>query len=114
MKKIILIGAGGQCRSAIDVIEQENKFTIEGVVKKKGEDKSSVLGYPVIGYDNDIISISEKYRYALVCIGQIKSSNTRKKAFSDLIKLNIGIPTIISPKSYVSKHSCMTSQISKS
>ena len=26
MKKIILIGGGGHCRSVIDVIEQESKF----------------------------------------------------------------------------------------
>jgi UDP-perosamine 4-acetyltransferase len=38
MKKIILIGAGGHCKSTIDVIEKEKKYKIVGLVdnKKKG------------------------------------------------------------------------------
>ena len=30
--KIILIGGGGHCKSCIDVIEQEGRFTIAGIV----------------------------------------------------------------------------------
>ncbi len=30
--KLILVGAGGHCRSCIDVIEQENKFEIIGML----------------------------------------------------------------------------------
>ena len=32
MKKIILIGAGGHCKSCIDVIEEEKKFEIVGII----------------------------------------------------------------------------------
>ena len=38
MKKIILIGAGGHCASCIDVIENEKKYEIIGLIdniKKK-------------------------------------------------------------------------------
>ena len=35
MKEIILIGGGGHCKSVIDVIEQENRFTIAGIIDKK-------------------------------------------------------------------------------
>ena len=34
MKEIILIGGGGHCKSVIDVIEQEGKFKIVGIVDK--------------------------------------------------------------------------------
>ena len=34
-KKLILIGAGGHCNSCIDVIEQENKYRIVGLIDKK-------------------------------------------------------------------------------
>jgi FlaA1/EpsC-like NDP-sugar epimerase len=48
--KIILIGAGGHCRSCIDVIEQQDRFEILGIVDKAGQDEpSGVLGYPLIG-----------------------------------------------------------------
>jgi len=31
-EKIILIGGGGHCKSCIDVIEQEGRFIIAGIV----------------------------------------------------------------------------------
>ena len=34
MNKIVLIGGGGHCKSVIDVIEQENKFEIAGIIDK--------------------------------------------------------------------------------
>ena len=35
--KLILIGAGGHARSCIDVIEQEGKFKITGIVGLESE-----------------------------------------------------------------------------
>ena len=34
-EKLILIGGGGHCKSCIDVIEQENKYEIAGIVDLK-------------------------------------------------------------------------------
>ena len=50
-EKIILIGGGGHCKSVIDVIEQEGKFQIAGIIDKQGN-ISKVLGYPIIGNDD--------------------------------------------------------------
>ena len=44
MNDIILIGGGGHCKSVIDVIEQEGKFKIAGIV-----DKPDLLGSKVLG-----------------------------------------------------------------
>jgi hypothetical protein len=33
-KKIIVVGAGGHCRSCIDVIVQEGRFEIAGVIDR--------------------------------------------------------------------------------
>ncbi len=35
MEEILLIGGGGHCKSVIDVIEQENRFKIGGIIDKK-------------------------------------------------------------------------------
>jgi hypothetical protein len=35
MKKVFLIGGGGHCKSCIDVIENENKYKIKGIIDKK-------------------------------------------------------------------------------
>ena len=43
MKKIVLIGGGGHCKSVIDVIEQEGQFTIVGIV-----DNAELLGSKIL------------------------------------------------------------------
>ena len=104
MKEIILIGGGGHCKSVIDVIEQEGKFQIIGIVDKPELLGVKVLGYPVIGNDSDLVDLSKKYRYALVTVGQIKSSSLRVRLFKLAVKVGLTMPNIISPRAYVSKH----------
>lgn len=101
--EIILVGGGGHCNSCIDVIEQENKFQIAGVVdaQKNGE---HVLGYPVLGGDKDLADLRKTYEYAFVTIGQIKTPELRIKLYQQLILMGFSVPTIISPRAYVSKH----------
>jgi sugar O-acyltransferase (sialic acid O-acetyltransferase NeuD family) len=102
---IILIGGGGHCKSCIDVIEQENKFTIAGIIDIKEKIGESILGYTIIGSDDDLPEIAKKYDYFLITLGQIKSSTLRTKLYHQVKSLNKKLPTIISPNAYVSKHS---------
>jgi len=104
MKEIILIGGGGHCKSVIDVIEQEGKFQIIGIVDKPELLGVKVLGYPVIGNDSDLVDLSKKCRYALVTVGQIKSSSFRERLFKLAVKVGLTMPNVISPRAYVSKH----------
>lgn len=103
--KILLIGGGGHCKSVIDVIELEGKFEIAGIIEK---DKSfigkKVLDYEIIGCDNDLNKLVKKYNYAFITIGQIKNSAPRVKTFEYLKKIGFELPTIISPRAYVSKY----------
>jgi len=105
LKEIILIGGGGHCKSVIDVIELEGKFKIAGIIEK---DKSlignKVLNYEVIGYDDELEKLREKYEYAFITIGQIKNPLPRIKIFEKLKKLDFKLPVIISPLAYVSKY----------
>ena len=105
MKNIILIGGGGHCKSVIDVIEQEGRFEIVGIVDKPELLGSNILGYSVIGSDFDLGSLAEKYQYALITVGQIKSPSLRIKLFDLATKAGFTLPSIISPNAYVSKHS---------
>jgi len=102
---IILIGGGGHCKSCIDVIEQENKYIIAGIVDVKAKLGSTVLGYPIIGNDDEITSFIKKGFSFLITVGHLGNSKLRIKLFN-LVKENNGyLPVIISPKAYVSKHS---------
>ncbi len=102
--KIILVGAGGHCRSCIDVIEQEGRFEIAGVVDKDASGNGSVLGYPVIGRDEDLSALRQEYEYAMITVGQIKSSAVRMRLSQLLADEGFKMPVVVSPHAYVSPH----------
>ena len=104
MNKIILIGGGGHCKSVIDVIEQEARFEIAGIIDKPELLGTKILGYPVIGNDSDIEILAKKYKYALVTVGQIKSPLLRIKLFDLAAKAGFTLPSIVST-CHASKHS---------
>ena len=105
MKKIILIGGGGHCKSVIDVIEQEKKYKIYGIIDKPEFLGTKILKYKVIGNDLDLKSSAKEVKNALITVGQIKSAKLRIKLFKLAINAGFVLPSIISPNAYVSKHS---------
>jgi sugar O-acyltransferase (sialic acid O-acetyltransferase NeuD family) len=105
VSKIILIGGGGHCKSVIDVIEQEGRFKIYGILDKSDFLGTKILGYKIIGNDKDLKKLASKCNYAFITVGQIKSSLTRIRLFNMAKQAGFTLPTIISPRAYVSKHS---------
>jgi sugar O-acyltransferase (sialic acid O-acetyltransferase NeuD family) len=103
-EKIILIGGGGHCKACIDIIEEEDRFQIAGIIDKVELIGKELLGYKIIGSDDDLKVLAQKYKYAFIAIGHIRTSITRKKLFEKAIKAGFQIPTIISPRAYVSRH----------
>ncbi len=101
MKKIILIGAGGHCKSCVDVIEKEKKYKIIKIFDKNKKIKR-LLNYQVSL--EKYLNTSLRKNYAFVTVGQIKNSEIRYNLFKKLKKRGFKIPKIISPYAYVSKH----------
>ncbi|TXH71051.1 MAG: acetyltransferase [Thiothrix sp.] len=104
MKKLLLIGAGGHCKSCIDVIEQQGLYEIAGVIDKPDATSKVVLGYPVIGTDDQLASLKQHFDYAFITIGHLRNVTPRIKLYELLRKLGYQLPVIVSPLSYVSKH----------
>ncbi len=101
---LLLVGGGGHCRSVIDVIEQENRFGIAGIIDMPDRIGDHVMGYPVIASDQQLPELVSRYSYALVTVGQIKSCKVRLELFKKLQQIGFTLPAIISPLAYVSKH----------
>jgi len=104
MDEILLIGGGGHCRSVIDVIELGDKFKIAGIIDKPEVLGQKVLGYKVIGSDADLPELSKQYKYAMITVGQIRTAELRSNLFSLAKKAGFTLPSIVSPKAYVSKY----------
>lgn len=108
-EKILLVGGGGHCCSCIDVIEQQGKYEIAGIIDQKDKIGSLLMGYEILGTDDDISRLVSVYKNALITLGQIKSASPRINIFSKLKKANANLPIIISPRAYVSKHAIIGS-----
>lgn len=104
MKKLFLVGAGGHCVSCIDVIESSGQYDICGIFDFKDKIGQKVLGYPIIGSDLDINKYVSSESYFLICVGQIKSPDSRVNIFQNIQSLGGRLATVISPRAYVSRH----------
>ena len=100
---IILIGGGGHCVSVIDVIENDNKFNILGILDSNIKE-NNLLGYKILGSDNLIPELVNENTYFLITVGQVKNYTIRKNIAKNLQENNAKLATIISSLAYVSKH----------
>jgi sugar O-acyltransferase (sialic acid O-acetyltransferase NeuD family) len=99
---LLIVGAGGHTRSCIDVIHASNRFTIQGLIGLGDQVGQTVLGYQVIGSDNDFASFRSDCEFAFIGIGQIKTASVRQNIFSNLRDLGYSFPSFVSSRAYVS------------
>jgi len=107
-QEIILVGAGGHAHACIDVIEQLGEYRIAGLVGRPDEVGEKHLGYDVIASDNDLPALVDKYRNAIITVGQIKSPDIRIRLYQQVKNLGFNIPVIVSPRAYVSRHAIVS------
>ena len=101
MKKLLILGAGGQGKVVLDLALtceawDEIRFLDGG---KIGEE---ILGYPVIGDLWDYEMFTEQYTYAIVAVG---NNELRLKLIEELLKVGYQVPTFIHPSAIVSQFS---------
>ncbi|TGL10774.1 acetyltransferase [Leptospira meyeri] len=100
---LILIGAGGHTKSCIEVIEADGRYQILGLVGSEAEKGKDILGYKVIGTDNDLKGLKSQTKNVLITIGQIKSPEPRNRIFESLKESGFQLVSIVSPFAKVSK-----------
>lgn len=103
-KNLYLVGGGGHCRSCIDVIESSTEWQIKGVFDTQQLSSEDLLNHPYLGDDMDIDKYINSENYFLVTVGQIKSSEPRKRLYNLLKNKGAKIATVVSAHAYVSKY----------
>ena len=104
---ILLMGAGGHTRACIDVIEQEGRFAVAGLVGLPHEVGIRMLGYAVLGTEEDLPVLLGNCAHALVTVGQIQTPALRMRLFDLLEQNGCALPVIVSPRAYVSPHATL-------
>lgn len=106
MTGLVLIGGGGHCKAAIDVIETAG-LTIAGVLDRPEAGLASVLGYPVLGANDALSALVAEGHPVLVTIGQIRTAAPRIRAFDAAQAAEAYMPSVVSPRAYVSRHAAL-------
>jgi len=102
--KVLVIGAGGHAAACIDVIEEENKYKIIGLVGTHDEIGQKLLGYEVIGTDEDLNELLKYSDKVILGLGQIKSPNLRIDTTKKFLNNGFKFQSTISPSSRISKN----------
>ena len=100
--KLILIGGGGHCAACVDVVELAKEYEIAGFVDRDANSK--LLDYPLLGSDESLAELRREFDFALITVGQIKSPAIRNRLFQQVKSMGYTLPSIISPRAYVSRH----------
>ena len=102
MKSLILVGGGGHCKSVIDVAESAG-YSILGILDRPEEVGKKLLGYEVIGTDDDMAKYVDCAEF-VVTVGQIKSSDLRIKLHKMIEQAGGKLAIIVAPTAHVSKY----------
>lgn len=86
MENILIIGSSGHAKVLIDIVEKEQKFKIAGLIdrfKKVGEE---VMGYTILGKDEDLPELVKNHSIFGILIGV--GDNWARYQISENIKKN--------------------------
>ena len=100
-KNLILVGGGGHCKSVIEVAESCG-YNILGILDHPSELGKEILGYKVIGNDDDMAQYVDKAQF-IVTVGSIKDPSLRKRLHDQIRAIGGSLATIIASTAYVSK-----------
>lgn len=97
-RKLLLIGAGGHCKSVISSLHSLLSYETVGIVDENTQ-AGSLMGIPIIGGDTDLMSLYSKgYTDAFVAVG---NGTIRKKLFKYIEEMGFEIPNIIDKSSTI-------------
>jgi len=101
-KQLILIGGGGHCKSVIEVAESAG-YSILGILDRPEEVGKKVLGYEIIGVDDDIPHYVNTAEF-VITVGFIKNPVLRIKLYEKVLQAGGQLATLIASTAHVSKY----------
>ncbi len=100
MDEILLVGAGGHCKSVIDVARRAGRSLL-GILDRPGGDGGMLLDCPIIGTDDDMSRYADRVEF-LVSVGAIGCASTRIRLYDRIKSVGGRMATLISPSACVS------------
>lgn len=105
MEDIILIGGGGHCKSVIDVIERQGKYSVVAILDRAENMGKTVCGYTICNVDEDIeVLFQQGIKNACITLGSIGNCTLREKLYKKAKGVGFFFPVIIDPSAVISKY----------
>lgn len=101
-RPLILVGGGGHCKSVIEAAESAGCF-IKGILDIPSQVGEKVLGYTIIGTDNDIPSFVSECDF-IVTLGFIKNPGIRFSLHKNIEMAGGHLATVVASTAHVSKY----------
>ena len=101
---IVLIGGGGHCESCIEALESTGIWEITGIVDPSLGKGDSLLGYPILGGDEQLPFLAVRCSNALITVGHIISAASRRRLFTLYFSKGFSLPVITASTARVSMH----------
>ncbi|WP_022766612.1 acetyltransferase [Butyrivibrio sp. XPD2006] len=103
MKRLILVGGGGHCKSVLDATLAMHEFDDIVITDPDIPAGNEIMGYKVVGSDEILPELKEKgYHYAFVTVGSIKNTLVRRELVNKLESIGFQFPVICDPSAIVS------------
>lgn len=100
MKRILLVGGGGHCRSVIDTLKLLNIYDDIGILDNAEFCYGDIQ---VVGTDGDVRSLHDKgWTEAFVTVGSVGNTAKRRQLYDMIKREGFTIPAIIDPTAIVS------------
>lgn len=105
MRPLVLIGGGGHCQSVIEVTESIGR-SIKGILDLPEEVGKTVLGYSIIGTDDQIADYAQTCDF-VITVGFIKDPSLRIKLYNRICEVGGKLATLVASTAYVSQHAIL-------
>ena len=104
LKKILLIGGGGNCKQVIDCILNMNQYSDLGIIEKDAETFAEYAGITVVGSDEELPRLfKEGWKEAFISLGSIGNTDTRRMLFDMTKDIGYTMPVIVDPSATISR-----------
>ena len=105
MKKLVMVGGGGHCKSVLDVAQRLNIYSEIVITDPELPMGTKILDCNVVG-DDQIISQLKKdgFTDAFISVGSIDDTVLRKRLAEMVNSQGFSLATIIDPSAVVSKY----------
>ena len=105
MKKLIMVGGGGHCKSVLDAALRLNIYSEIVITDPILPNDMKILGCNIVGPDEVIPQLkSEGFTDAFVSVGSIEDTNVREHLAEMLVAQGFSLATIIDPSATVSEY----------